>query len=138
MTERLLQFIWQFQYFNRQHLAIQDGTPLTILFQGQLNTNQGPDFSEGKVKIGNTVWAGNIELHVKASDWHLHKHHISLFSQQPVNLGGRDQAATADHDRAQPVRGDQLVDGGAGDAEHDAHLVDGERSEFEVIDLSRS
>lgn len=74
MTERLLQFIWQFQYFNRLSLTIQDGTPLTILFQGQLNTNQGPDFSEGKIKIGATTWAGNIELHVKASDWHLHKH----------------------------------------------------------------
>ena len=74
MTERLLQFIWQFQYFNRQALATEDGMPLQILHPGQLNTNQGPDFSEGKIKIGSTVWAGNIELHVKASDWHLHKH----------------------------------------------------------------
>lgn len=76
MTERLLQFIWQFQYFNRQSLTISDDedTPLQIIFPGRLNTNQGPDFTEGKIKVANTVWAGNIELHVKASDWHAHKH----------------------------------------------------------------
>ncbi|HVX52134.1 MAG TPA: DUF2851 family protein, partial [Chitinophagaceae bacterium] len=74
MTERLLQFIWQFQYFNKQSLATTDGTPLHILSPGQFNSNQGPDFSEGKIKLGNTIWAGNIELHVKASDWLTHKH----------------------------------------------------------------
>lgn len=74
MTERLLQFIWQFQYFNKQSLITDDGTPLHILHPGQLNTNQGPDFSEGKIKTGDTVWAGNIELHLKSSDWHLHNH----------------------------------------------------------------
>ncbi len=74
MTERLLQFIWQFQYFNKQALSTYDGAPLQVLHPGQLNTNQGPDFSQGKIKIDTTIWAGNIELHVKASDWHIHKH----------------------------------------------------------------
>lgn len=74
MTERLLQFIWQFQYFNKQALTLHDGSALQILYQGHLNTNQGPDFSQAKIKIDNTVWAGNIELHIKASDWHQHNH----------------------------------------------------------------
>ena len=74
MNERLLQFIWQFQYFSKNNLATTDEEPVQIIYQGSYNTNQGPDFSEGKIKISDTTWAGNIELHVNASDWNLHKH----------------------------------------------------------------
>ncbi|QEC66454.1 DUF2851 family protein [Panacibacter ginsenosidivorans] len=74
MNERLLQFIWQFQYYNKTQLTVVDGTPLTIIYQGKLNSNQGPDFSEAKIKIGNTIWAGNIEIHVRSSDWNMHNH----------------------------------------------------------------
>ena len=75
MTERLLQFIWQFQYFNKSELTTSSGETLQIIFPGQYNTNQGPDFSEAKIKIGTTTWAGNIELHFKTSDWKKHDHH---------------------------------------------------------------
>src|SRR4030095_2038076 len=75
MTERLLQFIWQFQYFNKGELATLQGESLQIIFPGQYNTNQGPDFLEAKIKIGHTTWAGNIELHFKTSDWEKHNHH---------------------------------------------------------------
>lgn len=74
MNERLLQFIWQFQYFNKTQLSTVDGSSLTILNPGRLNTNQGPDFSEAKIKLGNTIWVGNIEIHVNASQWNEHKH----------------------------------------------------------------
>jgi len=75
MTERLLQFIWQFQYFNKGELTTLQGENLQIIFPGQYNTNQGPDFLEAKIKIGHTTWAGNIELHFKTSDWEKHNHH---------------------------------------------------------------
>jgi hypothetical protein len=75
MTERLLQFLWQFQYFNKGELTTLRGESLQIIFPGQFNTNQGPDFFEAKIKIGNTTWAGNIELHFKTSDWKKHNHH---------------------------------------------------------------
>ena len=75
MTERLLQFIWQFQYLNKGELATLQGESLQIISPGQHNTNQGPDFLEAKVRIANTTWAGNIELHFKTSDWEKHKHH---------------------------------------------------------------
>jgi hypothetical protein len=74
MTERLLQFIWQFQYFNALALTDVDGEPLVILHPGTLNTNQGPDFSEAKIRIGNTLLVGNVELHLKTSDWDSHQH----------------------------------------------------------------
>ena len=74
MNERLLQYIWQFQYFNRTVLQTTTGAALQILHPGQYNTNQGPDFLEAKIKIDNTLWVGNIELHIHSSDWNKHRH----------------------------------------------------------------
>ena len=74
MTERLLQFIWQFQYFNKNELLTTAGEMVQVLFAGQYNTNQGPDFLDGKIKIGKTTWAGTVELHIKTSDWKKHNH----------------------------------------------------------------
>jgi hypothetical protein len=74
VTEQLLQFIWQFQYFNKSELTTSSGETIQVLFPGRYNTNQGPDFSEAKIKIGSTIWAGHVELHFKTSDWHKHDH----------------------------------------------------------------
>ena len=74
MTEKLLQAIWQFQYFNRSSLKTTDGEPLTIIFAGKANSNQGPDFSDARIKIGATLFAGAVELHLKTSDWARHRH----------------------------------------------------------------
>ncbi len=74
MNERLLQYIWQFQYYNPTDLHTTEQQPLQVLHVGSYNTNQGPDFLNAKIKIGNTIWAGNIELHVNASEWKTHDH----------------------------------------------------------------
>jgi hypothetical protein len=74
MTEKLLQFIWQFQYLNTRDLRTAEGELVTIVHPGQLNTHQGPDFFNGRVKIGSTAWAGHIEIHLKSSDWYKHNH----------------------------------------------------------------
>jgi hypothetical protein len=74
MNERLLQFIWQFQYFNKSELASTDGEAVQIIAPGQFNTNQGPDFLDAKIKIGSTTWAGSVELHIRTSDWERHRH----------------------------------------------------------------
>ncbi len=72
--EGLLQFIWQFGYFNKAELATTNGEPLSILFAGSINKNQGPDFTNGRIKIGDTTLAGRIELHTKTSEWKRHRH----------------------------------------------------------------
>jgi len=74
MTERLLQYIWQFQHFNAKDLRTTDGEALQVIHPGIYNTNQGPDFTDAKIKSGRTVWAGSIELHINTSDWKNHKH----------------------------------------------------------------
>jgi hypothetical protein len=74
MTEKLLQFIWQFRYFGLHDLYLESGENISILFPGHLNTNQGPDFLFAKIKIGDTTWIGNIELHLQTSQWKKHEH----------------------------------------------------------------
>ncbi len=74
MEERLLQFIWQFQYYHKQQLQTTRGEILLIEKPGNLNNHQGPDFTEASIRIGNTRWVGNIELHIRSSDWYKHQH----------------------------------------------------------------
>jgi hypothetical protein len=74
MNESFLHYLWQFQYFEKQNLQTSEGEPLSILKTGILNSNSGPDFSNAKVKIGEIEWVGNVEVHIKGSDWNLHRH----------------------------------------------------------------
>ena len=74
MTERLLQYIWQLQYYNRNELFTVDGEKLSVIFPGNINSNQGPDFLDAKIKVGDTLWVGNVELHLLSSGWEDHKH----------------------------------------------------------------
>jgi hypothetical protein len=74
MTEQLLQFIWQFQYYNKSDLKASGGEALQIIYAGVHNTNQGPDFLNAKIKVGDTLLAGSIEIHVNESEWKNHNH----------------------------------------------------------------
>jgi hypothetical protein len=75
MTENLLQYIWQYRlYSTAMPLKTLDGEPVIVINPGQLNNHAGPDFLEAKIKIGQTTWAGNVEIHISSSDWQKHKH----------------------------------------------------------------
>jgi hypothetical protein len=74
MNERLLQFIWRFQYFNQQELLTTKGLPLRILHPGFHNQNQGPDFTNGRIILEDLQLAGTVELHIKTSGWNAHGH----------------------------------------------------------------
>ncbi|MEI8280489.1 MAG: DUF2851 family protein [Bacteroidota bacterium] len=78
MNEALLQFIWQYSLYNSTDLYTNSGEKLIIIHPGVRNTNSGPDFLEGKIKIGDTILVGNIELHVNSSDWLKHGHQLDL------------------------------------------------------------
>lgn len=60
-----------------KNLHLEDGETLEVLSPGRLNQDAGPDFSNARIKIGDTEWIGNVEVHVKASDWYNHNHHIN-------------------------------------------------------------
>lgn len=73
--EKLLYYAWKYKLFPLKPLKTTDGQPLEILDPGTLNRNAGPDFFNAKIKIGDTTWVGNIEIHDKAGDWYAHGHH---------------------------------------------------------------
>lgn len=72
--ERLMQYVWQHRLLVQSDLVTVDGRRLTIIDPGRLNTDAGPDFFNAKVKIGDHLWVGDVEVHVRASDWHRHHH----------------------------------------------------------------
>ncbi len=74
INEDFLHFIWQFQNFNQQQLHLQDETPFSIIHPGEINHHAGPDFFNAQIRINDTRWAGNVEIHVKSSDWIKHGH----------------------------------------------------------------
>lgn len=74
ITEDLLQFIWNSKYLLQHDLRLTDGSAIQIIQNGILNRNQGPDFLLSKIKINDTIWAGNVEIHVQASQWLDHQH----------------------------------------------------------------
>lgn len=74
MNEKLFQHIWQHKYFNLNDLKTTEGQNIIINNPGKPNINEGPDFLNGKITIAGTIWVGNIELHLKTSDWLKHGH----------------------------------------------------------------
>ncbi len=73
MTEDFLYYLWQY-HLPGKTFKTNTLEPVTILHPGTLNHNSGPDFFNGRIKIGDTLWAGNIEIHVRSSDWYRHGH----------------------------------------------------------------
>ncbi len=74
MKEHLLHYIWRNKLFNVKALTTTVCANLEIIDFGSYNKDGGPDFLNAKIRIDDVILAGNIELHVKASDWKLHKH----------------------------------------------------------------
>ena len=96
-TEDFLHYVWKFRLFDKIDLKTVDGEIIEIYSAGIHNTDSGPDFHNARIKIGDTMWAGNIEVHVPSSDWQKHNHttdnaynnvilHVVYRDDQPVVL----------------------------------------------------
>lgn len=73
--ERLLHYTWQHRlYYPAKPLYTTDGRNVEIIDPGLHNTNAGPDYFNAKVKIGEELWVGNVEIHSVSSDWFHHGH----------------------------------------------------------------
>jgi hypothetical protein len=72
--EDFLQYIWENRLFFARHLISTANEHIEIIKPGKRNFDSGPDFFNAKIKLDNTIWAGNVEIHKKASDWNKHQH----------------------------------------------------------------
>ena len=75
MPEILLHYIWQQRLWANYDQFTTHGLPIQILSVGRHNRHAGPDFSDVRLRIGSQEWVGNVEIHVRASDWRRHRHH---------------------------------------------------------------
>ncbi len=74
MKEDFLHYLWKFKKFDALNLKTFNGEEITIINVGQYLKLAGPDFFNAQITIGNQKWAGNVEIHLKSSDWYVHHH----------------------------------------------------------------
>jgi len=74
MKEDFLHYLWKFKKFDSLNLKSAQGELITIFKFGDYLELAGPDFFNAHIEIGNQKWAGNVEIHLKSSDWYLHNH----------------------------------------------------------------
>ncbi|UYW00551.1 DUF2851 family protein [Flavobacterium agricola] len=74
MKEDFLHYIWKFKLLDATNLKTTTNVPVEVLNFGTFTGNQGPDFFNALLKIDGQIWAGNIEMHLKSSDWYAHQH----------------------------------------------------------------
>lgn len=112
MNEDFLQYIWQHQLLEGE-LRTVDGLAVVVERPGTLNRDAGPDFMDAHIRIGDTLWVGNVEVHVKASDWNRHNHstnhaydnvvlHVVFENDSPVTLQDCHQLFTVELSRNIP------------------------------------
>lgn len=72
--ERLLHYVWKYGLYGSAPLTTTEGQSLAVVDPGIENQDAGPDFFNAKIRIGDTMWAGSVEIHDRASDWLRHHH----------------------------------------------------------------
>ncbi|MDR0365083.1 MAG: DUF2851 family protein [Bacteroidales bacterium] len=104
MSEQFLYYLWQNRLICGD-LTLTDMRKVEILYPGSRNSGAGPDFFNARIKIERTEWAGNVEMHLRSSDWELHKHHqdknydnvilhVVLEDDQPVSYSNGEPIPT--------------------------------------------
>lgn len=76
MTEDFLHYLWKHKRFYASNLSTAEGRPVKVNVPGIHNSDHGPDFLDARIDVGEISWAGNVEIHLKASDWYRHKHDL--------------------------------------------------------------
>lgn len=75
LSEDILHFVWKYRLYDMQRVSTVSGKTLNIVDTGRHNHDAGADFLAARVVIADVEWAGNVEIHIRASDWERHRHH---------------------------------------------------------------
>ena len=91
--EQLMQYVWQHRLWRSADMRTNDGRRVRVIDPGLLNTDSGPDFFNAKIEIDGQVWVGNVEMHVRASDWRRHGHDTDkAYDSVILHVVGKDDA----------------------------------------------
>ncbi|KUL19704.1 MAG: hypothetical protein XE13_0496 [Proteiniphilum sp. 51_7] len=88
--EQLLHYVWKYRLYPSGSLVTADGNRVEVIDPGLQNMHAGPDFFNAKVRIGDVLWAGNVEIHTSSAEWYLHGHHLDpVYNSVILHLAGR-------------------------------------------------
>ncbi len=104
MNEQFLQYIWKFRLLNPD-LRTSGGEKLAVLHPGIQNTDGGPDFFNARIRINTNIWAGNVEVHYRSSDWIRHRHQFDPAYENVILhvVYENDQAIRTKHKEMMPT-----------------------------------
>ncbi|WP_347374318.1 DUF2851 family protein [Aequorivita sp. Q41] len=74
MKEDFLHYVWKLQKFEGREFQTSNNEKLYVKKQGSHNFSAGPDFFNSQIELADQLWAGNVEIHIKSSDWYAHGH----------------------------------------------------------------
>ncbi len=104
MDEHFLHYIWKYQKFNISPLFLTNGQSLRVFYPGNYNEDSGPDFEEARIKIDNIEWAGQVEIHIKSSDWYNHQHEKNTaYNNVILHVVWKHDKEVTIHDQAIPT-----------------------------------
>ncbi|MCE5346751.1 MAG: DUF2851 family protein [Bacteroidales bacterium] len=75
MKEEFLHYLWKYGLYDRDNLFDNERNRITVIHPGEYNHDSGPDFFNARISVAGTVWAGNVEIHLKSSHFNHHGHH---------------------------------------------------------------
>lgn len=84
MNEKFLHYVWKYKLFSINELFTTDGKTVEIISSGIYNIDEGADFLNAQLKIDNIIWNGSVEIHIKSSDWNLHKHNKNVHYKNTI------------------------------------------------------
>jgi hypothetical protein len=76
MKEEFLHYLWKYKLYDPDELFDNEGNKIEVINPGEYNRDAGPDFFNARLRISGTEWAGNVEIHIRASDFDNHRHNI--------------------------------------------------------------
>jgi len=105
MKENFLHYLWKHQTYNAIGLQTTKGDSLRVVSPGLFHQDAGPDFKQAIIKINEITWVGNVEIHIRSSDWYRHGHeqdekyksvilHVVYIDDKPVLRSESEQYPT--------------------------------------------
>lgn len=75
MIEKYLHYLWEYKIIPFHQLPFFKMHQFKVLNYGTYNSfESGPDFKNVQFKLDDLIWCGNVEMHIRSSDWNRHKH----------------------------------------------------------------
>lgn len=112
-NETVMQQAWRFRLWGSGRIRTCQGTEIDILEAGKLNTGPGPDFHDARISHDGNIWAGCVEIHRHASDWHRHGHDKDhAYDNVVLHVVGNDDCRVCRPDGAEIPQATMHIDSG--------------------------